>query len=121
MGSHPQDVVLAPSTRSRKSLLTKVVICALLFAVAGLATMAKNGQYFPETSSAHYVSISTKMNVVHSSVQFTVDDLHPVTRLFSLQPPMRAKRVEQSTISPLIIQLCLTDSKPLRAPPSSRL
>jgi hypothetical protein len=116
-----QDAVSVPSTRPRQKPLAKIVLFALLFAVAGLATMAKNGQYFPETSSAHNVSVSTKMNVAHSSVQFTVDDLRAVTRLFSLQPPMRAKPAEQSTAAPPIIQLCLTDSKPLRAPPSSRL
>ena len=52
-------------TTLAKSVLARFIICSLLLAVAGLATMAKNGQYFPETSAAHYVSISTKMNVAH--------------------------------------------------------
>ena len=33
----------------------------LLILVAGLSTLAKNGQYFPKTTPAHNVSISTKM------------------------------------------------------------
>jgi hypothetical protein len=113
-----QTGAFVPSARSNKSLFAKLVIFALLLAVAGLATTAKNGQYFPNTSPAHHVSISTKMNVANSSVRFAADDLQPM--LFSLQPPMRATRVEHTTAPPLIIRLCLTDSKQFRAPPAAR-
>jgi len=120
MKSDIQAGFFVPSTRLSKSLVAKLVIFGLLLTVAGLATMAKNGQYFPTASPAHYVSISTKMNVAHSSVRFAAHELQPVTRLFSLQPSMRASRVEQSAAPPLIIRLCLTDSKQLRAPPAAR-
>ena len=120
MKSDAQAGFLVPSARLSKSLVAKLVVFALLLTVAGLATMAKNGQYFPTASPAHYVSISTKMNVAHSSVRFAAHELQPVTRLFSLQPSMRASREEQPTAPPLIIRLCLTDSKQLRAPPAAR-
>jgi hypothetical protein len=109
-----------PSTPLGRNLLRKIVIFALLLAVAGLATMAKNGQYFPQSSPAHYVSISTKMNVAHSTAHFAAADLQPLTSLFSLQPPLRAMRVEQFTAPPLIFKIYLADSRHLRAPPAAR-
>jgi hypothetical protein len=108
-------------TTLAKSLLARFIICSLLVAVAGLATMAKNGQYFPETSAAHYVSISTKMNVAHPPVLFAGDHLQPAALLFTPQPPMRAIRVDRAAAPPPIVQLCLIDSKQLRAPPAARL
>jgi hypothetical protein len=119
--SDTQSGTFLSSSAFRRTFLTKLVIFALLLAVAGLATMAKNGQYFPEASAAHYVSISTKMNVAHPPLHFGGDDLQPVARFFSLQLPMRAiRRVEKPTAPPLILKVCLTDSKQLRAPPAAR-
>jgi hypothetical protein len=113
--------IFDPVTKLAKILLARFIICSLLLAVAGLATMAKNGQYFPETSAAHYVSISTKMNVAHPPVLFAGDHLQPAALLFTPQPPMRAIRVDRAAAPPPIIQLCYIDSKHLRAPPAAHL
>ena len=119
MSPERQNGTFRPS--SGKGLFAKFVICSLLLAVAGLATMAKNGQYFPETSAAHYVSISTKMNVAHPPVLFAGDHLQPAALLSTPQPPMRAIRVDHAAGPPPIIQFCYIDSKQLRAPPAARL
>jgi len=120
MRPEPQTGLFLLPARLNKSLAAKLVIFALLLAVAGLATMAKNGQYFPDTSPAHYVSISTKLNVAHSPVRSATRILRPVTSFFRLQAPMRAAWVDHSTDVPLIIRLCLNDSEQLRAPPAVR-
>jgi hypothetical protein len=121
MKSHPQNDLVSLSGSSIPSFFVKAVLITLLFAVAGLATMAKNGQYFPQDSSAHYVSLSTKMNVAHSSIQFVVDDLQqPVTRLFSLQVPMRTEWAVPPAAPLSVNTVCLFDTGQLRAPPAAR-
>jgi hypothetical protein len=71
---------------------TKTAIFVLLFTVAGLATLAKNGQYYPTSNPARNVSISTKMNVSHSPVHVAGEQMQTVTFLFPLLPPLRAAR-----------------------------
>ena len=72
---------------------TKTAIFVLLFTVAGLATLAKNGQYYPKSDPARNVSISTKMNVSHSPVQVAGEQLQAVALLFRALPPLRTARV----------------------------
>ena len=116
MWSEVQPGTLARPSR-RTALLARVMIFTLLLAVAGLATMAKNGQYFPGRSAPHYVSLSTKMNEAHSPVYFAGDHLQPVTIV--LLPRMPALRVEVPAVPASILRIYLTDYKQLRAPPAS--
>lgn len=87
--------------RLRVGLLTRATIVVLLFSVAGLATLAKNGQYFPKTNPARYVSISTKMNIALSPVLSAGEPLQPVVASFPPQPATRANRVEITKIPPV--------------------
>jgi len=49
-------------------------VIVLLFAVAGLSTLAKDGLYFPRTSIARHTSDSTKMMTSHASVVFRCEE-----------------------------------------------
>jgi hypothetical protein len=82
-------------------LATRAVIAVLLFTVAGLATLAKNGQYYPKSNPVRNVSISTKMNLNHSLVQVAAEPSQPVARFFRPQPPLRAVRLH----SPQALQI----------------
>jgi hypothetical protein len=75
-----------------KICATRTAIFVLLFTVAGLATLAKNGQYYPTSNPARNVSISTKMNVSHSPVHVTGEQMQTVALFFPLLPPLRAAR-----------------------------
>ncbi|HVB59449.1 MAG TPA: hypothetical protein VNE63_23835 [Candidatus Acidoferrales bacterium] len=87
--------------RLRVGLLARATILILLFSVAGLATLAKDGQYFPKTNPARYVSISTKMNVALSPVLSAGEPLQPVVASFPPQPAMRVNRVEIPQAPPI--------------------
>ncbi|MGH9691813.1 MAG: hypothetical protein ACRD4C_12170 [Candidatus Acidiferrales bacterium] len=102
--------------RLRIGLLTRATILVLLFSVAGLATLAKNGQYFPKTNPARYVSISTKMNVAHSPVLSAGEPLQPVVASFPPQPATRASRVQPSLV-PLVERISIRISMQHRSPP----
>src|SRR4029077_21012360 len=67
----------------------------LVFAIAALSTVAKNGQYFPEANPAHQVSISTKMNVAHAPIFISGDPLRAVAKIAPPPPPVRTSRLEQ--------------------------
>jgi hypothetical protein len=78
-----------------KIFATKTTILVLLFTVAGLATLAKNGQYYPKSDPARNVSISTKMNVSHSPMH-VVGEQQTVALLFSVLPALRTARVRNA-------------------------
>lgn len=96
---------------------SKATILLLLFTVAGLATFAKNGQYYPDSNPAQHVSISIKMNVAHSPVQAAEEPLQPVSRFLPPQPALQSLqvRVEEASPTPPI---GVTVSMQHRSPPS---
>lgn len=79
---------------------SRATIILLLFTVAGLATFAKNGQYYPESNPAQHVSVSIKMNVTHSLVQATEEPLQPVSRFLPPQPSVPSPQVRAEATSP---------------------
>lgn len=81
-------------------LATRVAIVILLFTVAGLATLAKNAQYYPKSNPASNVSISTKMNVTHAPVQVAAEPSQEVTRVYLPQPPVRVSYVRYERTLP---------------------
>ena len=89
-----------------------------MVAIASLATLAKNGQYYPQSNPARQVSIATKINVDHSPVNVVVDHLVPVTRFFSLEVLVRVFRVQWAG-APSKLRIGVTVSRQLRSPPSS--
>lgn len=97
---------------------SKATILLLLFTVAGLATFAKNGQYYPDSNPAQHVSISIKMNVTHSPLQAAEEPLQPVSRLLSPQPPLQSLQVQVEETSPTP-PIGITISRQHRSPPRS--
>jgi hypothetical protein len=65
-------------------LLTKLGVLLLLFAIASLATLAKDGQYYPTANPARQVSLSTKMNESHAPV---VVNRVPSDAVVRISPP----------------------------------
>lgn len=70
---------------SRPVLIKSVIICLLLM-VAGLSTLAKDGQYYPEAYPAYHVSLSVKMDMAHCHVHVAGDELHQIA-FFPLPQP----------------------------------
>jgi hypothetical protein len=103
-------------TRLWAGIITRATILILLFSVAGLATLAKDGQYFPKTNPARYVSISTKMNDAHSPVLSVGEPLQPFVATFPLQPRIRVSRVEIPQVPP-VKQIAVRVSMQHRSPP----
>jgi hypothetical protein len=106
-----------PTAKPWAAVVTKATILLLLFSVAALATLAKNGQYYPKSDAAQHVSISTKMNVVlHSSAHLGEEPLQPSTRFFPPQPPLRSAWVPTAE-PPSIPTISVTVSMQHRSPP----
>lgn len=103
-----------PTARLRTAFCTRATIVILLFTVAGLATLAKNGQYYPKSNPAQHVSIAIKMNVVHSSMHLAEEPLQPVAR-FSPPQPVRAARVrfeEPPAVAPVGVVVSMQHRSP---------
>lgn len=100
-----------------RSSYSKLAIVLLLIGLAGLATAAKNGQYYPKTNPARLVSISTKMNVTHALVLPSSGVLETVTRI--VMPKPRAILVRRTEPEPLPAEsVGLAASLQLRSPPA---
>lgn len=108
---------IQPTAKLWAAVVTRATILLLLFTVAGLATLAKNGQYYPKSNPAQHVSISTKMNVVvHSSAHLGEEPLQPATQFFPPQPPLRSAWVSTAEL-PSIPNISITISMQHRSPP----
>lgn len=112
IGSRQQNMV-------RASFLAKTAIVVLLFSVAGLATLAKNGQYYPQSNPVHQVSVTIKMNLAHSPVHITGCELQRAATIVPTRLPMQVLRVA-SVPAPLVLRIGLTVSMQHRSPPSAR-
>src|SRR5215469_6841996 len=103
-------------TRMWATFACKAVVLLLLFTVAGLATFAKNGQYYPKSNPAQHVSVSIKMNVAHSPAHVAEEPLEPVARFLIPQPPLHSPRVQVEEI-PTALPIGVTVSMQHRSPP----
>lgn len=89
---------------------------ALLLAIAGFSTLAKNSQYLSKSNPAHYINISSKMKV---TPQAPVIDPMPLRHLDQLIEPHPEVRIhwmvrEETPPSPSI---AVTVSLQFRSPP----
>jgi hypothetical protein len=92
------------------------VILLLLLGVAGLSTIAKVGQYYPRTSSAHYISDASKMDVAHPPALLAWKPLHLVARITPPSPALRVtRRVEPEP--PFTQRIGIVVSLQHRSPP----
>ena len=101
------------------ALLAKAVVLVLLFSVAGLATLAKNGQYYPKSNPANQVSISTKMNLAHAPAHLAKDHLQPAALSARLRPALQICRMA-SISAPRMLRAGLTVLMQDRSPPVAR-
>jgi hypothetical protein len=104
------------SHRSQR-ILIKTTAFLLLFGVAGLSTLAKQGKYLPKSSPLRHYAKATKMEQVHHPVDFFPVPAQPASRILPPQP-------EFSTTPLVWLGLALrptglTISFENRAPPSS--
>ncbi len=108
----------APASRTPLfRLLNKVAILLLLFGIAGLATLAKDGQYYPTANPARQVSLSVKMNDGHVPVAVNRVPSDAVSRITrpKPRPVMRMHREPE----PLPVQsVGITVALQHRSPPA---
>jgi hypothetical protein len=98
-------------------MLNKLAIVLLLVGLAGLATLAKDGQYYPNPNPARQVSLSTKMNLDHVPVVLSRTPLEKVSQTVAAKPrPIMRRPVEPEP--PLIEPLAVTLSLQHRSPPT---
>ncbi len=101
---------------SRTTLRIATVIL-LLLAVAGLSTLAKTSQYFPQSHPTHYVNISNKMKAAQPVVLEQVP-LYPVAKVVPPQPRApRNHRIEKIPVSCTSIGVAVSTQH--RSPPYS--
>jgi hypothetical protein len=99
-----------------RTIIKRFTIILLLFTVAGLFAMAKTGQYYPKSNPAQHVSVSIKMNVVHSSLEAAEEPEQVVIRFLPPQPPVRPQQVQLDEPSP-VVPVGITVSMQHRSPP----
>lgn len=101
----------------RKSLI-RIAAVVLLFLVAGLATLAKNVQYLPNSDSAHYINCATKMKAAQPAIEADPKPLRPVARVIPARPTFRPSRLDEPKTPPIAV-IGLTVSLQHRSPPSA--
>jgi hypothetical protein len=69
-----------------RRLVHKGAILLLLLGLANLATMAKDGQYYPTPNPARHVSLSIRMNDTHAPVALVRTPLEMVARRVPPRP-----------------------------------
>jgi hypothetical protein len=106
------------NSRLLKASLQCATVVLLLFAVAGLSTLAKNSQYFSKSNPAHYVNIATKMTESHLPAIINRTPQLPVARFVPPQPEMQITQVVRAEI-PALPSIGVTVSLQHRSPPIS--
>jgi hypothetical protein len=97
-------------------MLNRLAIVLLLVGLAGLATAAKDGQYYPNPNPARRVSLSTKMNVNSTPAVLNQTPLQKVAQIVAAKPrPSIRKPIEPEV--PLIETIAVTVSLQHRSPP----
>ncbi len=106
------------SNGSRQTpILFKSAILLLLLALGALSTFTRVSQYYPQSSSVHYVSIANKMKPAHPGPILKQRPLHLVARILPPQPAVRlAPRLEPEI--PFTRRIGLIVSLQHRSPPS---
>ena len=115
----PRAQVTAPFSPQVQRVALKIGILALLLAIAGFSTLAKNSQYFAKSNPAHYINISSKMKVTAQPAVFErtpLRQVHSLNKLVAPQPELRIKRVVRAETPPLP-SIAVKASLQFRSPP----
>jgi hypothetical protein len=95
----------------------RVGVVLLLFAIAGLSTMAKNSQYYSRSNPVHYLNISSKMKMSPPAALGRTP-LRPIARFVVQQPVVRFSPVVEDQV-PELPSLSVTLTLQHRSPPQS--
>jgi hypothetical protein len=95
----------------------KTTVILLLFAVAGLSTLAKQGKYLPKLNPLRHYAKATKMELIHHPVDFIPVSAQPASRILPPQPEFSATPLVRPEFT--FCHSGLTLSFQRRAPPSS--
>lgn len=101
-----------------REIFAKMAIFALLVAVVGFSTAAKNSCYYSQSHPVHYLSISSKMKVVHATPVFDRTPLRIVAKIVPPQPQDFSTR-QHGTQTPPTRQISVRVSLQHRSPPIS--
>lgn len=101
--------------RSERILL-RATVFLLLFGVAGLSTLAKQGKYLPKLNPLRQYSKAAKMELVHHPVDFVPMPTQAVSRMVPPQLELSARLLVKSGFA--FCETRLTFSFHHRAPPS---
>jgi hypothetical protein len=105
-------------SRFLRAILQTATIVLLLFAVAGLSTLAKNSQYFPKSNPTHYVNIASKMKVAPLPNPSERQPLYPIAKVLLPQPCVPKHPTVEETPVPFR-SIGVSASIRHRAPPPS--
>ena len=110
----------AQPMRSRlvKLSLLNISIVLMLFAVAGLSTLAKNSQYFPKSNPTHYVNIAAKMKPAPSRVVVQRERLSPVAKVLPPKSEVLNRYAAKEEANLPLPSVGVTVSVQHRSPPS---
>lgn len=108
----------ASQTRARRGsflICHKLPIILLLITLTGLATVAKDGQYYHGSNSEHRVSLSTKMNVAQAPVALSPSSFQRVGTVFASKPPATTRiriRYTPLPVQPVALRLSIRHRSP---------
>jgi hypothetical protein len=97
-------------------MLNRVAIVLLLVGLAGLATAAKDGQYYPNRNPERQVSLSTKMNLNSVPAVSSQTPLQKTAQMVVAKPRASIGRPIEPEV-PLIQTIAVTVSLQHRSPP----
>lgn len=100
-----------------KRVLIKTTALLLIFAIAGLSTLAKQSRYLPESNPTHFLSNAAKMDEPHQPIHFAPAVLRPVAKIAPPQSEFRTRFVLDSE-KPDLPEIGLVVSLQHRSPPS---
>jgi hypothetical protein len=106
------------TSRFSRKLFARIAIFALLFAVVSFSTAAKNSCYYSQSHPVHYLSISSKMKVVHAAPVFDHAPLRIVAKVVLPQPQKESARTDRPDVPPTP-QISVRVSLQHRSPPIS--
>jgi hypothetical protein len=106
------------TSRFSRELFAKIAIFTLLVAVVSFSTAAKNSCYYSQAHPVHYLSISSKMKVVHAAPVFDHTPLRIVAKIVPPQPQQESARRNRPEAPP-IPQISVRVSLQHRSPPLS--
>ena len=113
----PQTDLTTPGNQARRFALTRIVVLFLLCAVPILSTIAKDNIYLPQTNTAHFVNIASKMKVADATVVVVEPQIaEPLVAIALPRPEIRVTRADELEAPP-VARVSLTVCLQHRSPP----